>query len=131
VPHDKLPSYYRWLYYFSAQRYSTEAIITTQFHGDHTKLCIPDGKPIETAPWIFKRFVVDKFCTSDGEFQGLGSFTGVVQTAEEFVYNSEGSFLHGYEYEHRYIDFAVLLTWCLGLRILTVITALTVDHNKR
>mmetsp|Transcript_1495 Transcript_1495/g.1998 ORF Transcript_1495/g.1998 Transcript_1495/m.1998 type:complete len:552 (+) Transcript_1495:2-1657(+) len=131
VPHDKLPSYYKFLYYVSAQRYSTEAIITTQFHGDLTELCIPNGMKITDAPWPFKKRINGHFCSEDGHFHGLGAFTGIVQNAEEFVYNSDNAFLHGYDYDDRYMDFLVLACWCIGLRILTVITALTVDHNKR
>lgn len=49
VPYNKLPSYYKPLYYFSPQTYVLEGIYTTQFHNDYTYLCNPTGMALTNA----------------------------------------------------------------------------------
>jgi len=131
VPFDKLPVYYKPMYWISAQHYAGEAIITTQFHDDHTPICNPSGKIIEDAPWPFKKFINGKFCSESGKFVGLSDFTGIVQAAEDFMYKSDHAFLHGYKFENRELDLTIIIAWCIALRLLTALAAVTINHNKR
>jgi len=130
VPLDKLPYYYKPMYWVSAQHYAGEAIITTQFHHDNTRICNPSGVVIDNPPW-WAFAVKGKFCSEDGRFNGFKKFTGIVETAEEFIYNSDTAFLHGYKFENKDFDLFVLLCLCLVLRLFTGVAAMFINYNKR
>jgi len=123
VPYNKLKVYFRFLYFFSPQMWATEGLITTQFHNDLTPICNPHGE----------RILKTKFCSERGNPADLETknFTGFVISAQDYVYAGDGAFLKGYDYEHVYNDLGVVFLWILGLRILTCIVVVFVDHNKR
>jgi ABC-type multidrug transport system ATPase subunit len=139
VPYDHLPSYYKFLFYFSPQHYLMEGTLTTQFHADNTLICDPLGKPVTSVPPELKmkeKMLVNKVCTHTGGLVSLQearnqAFTGVVRTAEEYVYSGPTAFLHGYSYESRWSDVFILVGWILALRMVTALCVLLIDHNKR
>ena len=148
VPKQNLPTPYVPMYYASFFRYSSEGLMTTQFHGLPDVLCLPSGKPIQ----IDDDSVLEKImrelhkhfpkipdhvgiCTTDGHFDifrhpfnAFKNLTGITMNAEEFVL---GHFAIDYQYENRYIDLAVLLAWTVILRIITFIVMYYVNHQKR
>jgi ABC-type multidrug transport system ATPase subunit/ABC-type multidrug transport system permease subunit len=142
VPYDKLPDYYKFLYYFSPQHYSTEALITTQFIDDHNLVCNPSGKIVTEA---FIPLFNNKICSEDGLWppgchDPRSCAVGMVVTAEEYVLGATDpktgevtrhGFLNGYHFDNRYEDLLILFGWIMGLRILTSLTIYFVDHNKR
>ena len=145
-PYNKLPSYYKWLYYFSPQTYILEGMFTTQFHDDMTQICNPTGinLTLPEAMDPFRKIIITRLikkethggwvCTADGSLplHSLMNFskyiTGESTTAAHYVLDE---FLTGFKYENIYLDLIVLFGWIAGLRMLTVFVALTVNHNKR
>jgi ABC-type multidrug transport system ATPase subunit/ABC-type multidrug transport system permease subunit len=139
VPYDHLPSYYKFLFYFSPQHYLMEGTLTTQFHSDTTLICDPLGKPVTAVPPELKmqeKQLVNKVCTHTGGLVSLQevrhqAFTGVVRTAEEYVYSGPTAFLHGYSYDSRWSDVFILIGWIVALRMVTALVVILIDHNKR
>lgn len=119
---------------------------TTQFHSDMTQICNPIGHylvlPETMRPWkkeLLTALIKQKtnggwVCTIDGTlpsnvFMNFSKYiTGESTTASHFILEE---FLTGYKYENIYLDLVVLVVWIIGLRMLTVLVAVTVNHNKR
>jgi len=85
-----------------------EGVLATQFHGDRTVICNPQGQPARSG--LAARF---DLCTADGG-GGLRHVTGVQVTAEKYVLED---FLEGYKYENRWLDMGVLVAWIAGIRL--------------
>lgn len=61
-PFNKLPLYYKPLYYLSPQTYLLEGMFSTQFYHDETMVCNPVGVPVGTDSNIIK--IRDEICSS-------------------------------------------------------------------
>jgi len=129
VPPDKIPNYYTWLYWMSPQRWAQEAVIATQFYGDTSIICNPNGVQVPHSGLALN--MTSDICTVDGSFNpalGLKQVTG--QAVEAGVYVLE-QFLNGYEYDFRYYDIVVLASWILASRILLLVVLTNISHLKR
>jgi len=142
VPLQNLPKPYVPMYYTSFFKYSSEGLMTTQFHGLDNIICLPGGKPLhlDLPKWMDKilhRYLPNgtiPFCTKTGgfdmehPFKSLKEFSGVQVHAEDFVL---GHFAKDYDYDNRWLDLGVLLAWVVGLRIATFVTMYLVNHQRR
>jgi hypothetical protein len=147
VPRQNLPAPYLPLYYVSFFKYSSEGLMSTQFHGLDDIVCLPDGKPLNSsvveevkhiAEWLFPNSssTINKFglCTKTGTLDprhpvsSLGNISGITIKAEEFVLDD---FAKDYDYDNRWIDLLVLVGWIVSLRVITFITMYFVNHQKR
>jgi hypothetical protein len=124
VPRQSLPTPYVPMYYISFFKYSSEGLLTTQFHGLDANICVPAGKPVETG--IFHKLKL-KVCTYDGT-SDLSQISGIQIQAADFVLDD---FAKDYKYDNRYWDIAVLGIWIVGLRLFTYVITLFVNHNRR
>jgi ABC-type multidrug transport system permease subunit len=122
VPRQSLPAPYVPMYYFSFFKYSSEGLLTTQFHNLQANICVPAGRPVEKG--ILHRFPI---CTYDGS-SNLSQISGIQIEAADFVLND---FAKDYKYDNRWFDIAVLATWIVGLRLFTYVITLYVNHNRR
>jgi len=125
VPVNRMPKPYVWLHYFSPLRWYFEGILSTQFYGDDQIICNPIGKPVEGNGPIAK--TMKKLCTQTGA-PDFNQITGVQTTVEDFVLHD---FLDGFKYERRWEDFAILVGWIVGLRILAVLATTYISFDKR
>mmetsp|Transcript_8061 Transcript_8061/g.10208 ORF Transcript_8061/g.10208 Transcript_8061/m.10208 type:complete len:135 (+) Transcript_8061:2-406(+) len=134
------------MYYASFFKYSSEGLMTTQFHGISDEICLPAGKPIEKEPWVIEEILklIHHFkhdfpthlpiCSTDGNFDlskplaSLKNLTGIKIAAEKFVLED---FARDYDYDNKYLDLGVLLGWIIVLRALTFIVMVFVNHQKR
>jgi len=147
VPKQNLPAPYVPLYYVSFFKYSSEGLMSTQFHGLSDSICLPDGKPVhlpdvgqkllDEVVAFFRRYVPNipmppnglQLCTRSGNLPThLNELSGIQWPADDFVLNN---FAKDYDYDNRYLDLGVLLGWILMLRILTFTTMYFVNHQKR
>ncbi|KAH9254741.1 hypothetical protein BASA81_007292 [Batrachochytrium salamandrivorans] len=122
VPRQDLPKPYVPMYYVSFFKYSSEGLLTTQFHGLDDTICIPAGKAVTTG--VLKKLGV---CTYDGS-SSLKKISGIQIQAADFVLND---FAKDYSYDDRYFDMLILLVWVFVLRLLTYFITLYVNHNRR
>ena len=113
---------YMALYYASPFRWGNELVVTSQFKGDDTEICLPTG--IKVVKGLVSKLGV---CTKDGSGD-MSKITGIVGHAEQFL---QEEFLPDYRYEWRYYDFLVMLLWICALRGATVLVIMFVSHNKR
>eukprot|EP00658_Telonema_sp_P-2_P022526 TRINITY_DN19002_c0_g1_i1.p1 TRINITY_DN19002_c0_g1~~TRINITY_DN19002_c0_g1_i1.p1 ORF type:complete len:1600 (+),score=403.82 TRINITY_DN19002_c0_g1_i1:44-4801(+) len=122
VPEENIPNYYKFLYWMSPQKWAQEAVIATQFHGDHKIICNPIGDPCPTP----KHAVVPPgklgTCCLAGRVSGYQQYSSSY-TLDEFV--------AGYKYETRYYDLLTLFCWVLAARFLLGLIIHKVNHLKR
>lgn len=135
-----IPSYYMWLYDISFYRFAYEGLMTTQFHGDDSIICLPKGKPVHLSgllPEIVKDIlnisISDQICSTDGQMNILRpnfwkNITGLQMTSEHLMLEK---ILESFNYENRYTDVVVISSWIIVLRILTFITSYFINHQKR
>jgi len=122
VPLESLPKPYVPMYYFSFFKYSSEGLLATQFYELVSDICVPGGKPAHGG--IIGRFPI---CTYDGSGH-VSQISGVRVSAAEFVLND---FAKDYKFDHRWLDAGVLAVWIIGLRLVTYVITLYVNHQKR
>jgi len=67
VPPSSIPIYYKWLYWGSPQRWATEGVIVTQFYGDQTKICNPQGTIVDTVIFGGKSYSIDDLSKMVGD----------------------------------------------------------------
>mmetsp|Transcript_38943 Transcript_38943/g.62730 ORF Transcript_38943/g.62730 Transcript_38943/m.62730 type:complete len:181 (+) Transcript_38943:96-638(+) len=144
VPKQDLPKPYIPMYYASFFKYSSEGLMTTQFHDLPDIICLPDGKPMHftdkmshmAEEFLHKYLpnITNPICTKTGEYdmlhpiKSLKGLSGFQMKAETFVLDK---FAKDYDYENRWLDLEVLLVWIVVLRLLTFITMYFVNHQKR
>jgi len=110
------------MYYFSFFKYSSEGLLATQFEGLESNICVPGGKPAKGG--ILGKFPV---CTYDGSSK-ISQISGVQVSAAEFVLND---FAKDYKWDHRWMDAIVLGVWIIGLRLVTYVITVYVNHQRR
>eukprot|EP00656_Telonema_subtile_P011661 TRINITY_DN15787_c0_g1_i2.p1 TRINITY_DN15787_c0_g1~~TRINITY_DN15787_c0_g1_i2.p1 ORF type:complete len:1225 (-),score=456.96 TRINITY_DN15787_c0_g1_i2:126-3800(-) len=121
VPEPNIPSYYKFLYWISPQKWAQEGVIATQFHGDSTYVCNPLGVPCKGDPYPCNLGT----CTVDGMSPAI---TGSLTTAGEYVLKD---FVSGYKYDMRNWDLFVLAAWVVAARVLLGVIIHKVNHLKR
>eukprot|EP00516_Mucochytrium_quahogii_P004535 CAMPEP_0203759468 /NCGR_PEP_ID=MMETSP0098-20131031/12510_1 /ASSEMBLY_ACC=CAM_ASM_000208 /TAXON_ID=96639 /ORGANISM=" , Strain NY0313808BC1" /LENGTH=1654 /DNA_ID=CAMNT_0050652455 /DNA_START=147 /DNA_END=5108 /DNA_ORIENTATION=+ len=142
VPKQDLPKPYIPMYYASFFKYSSEGLMTTQFHDLPDIICLPDGKPMHftdkmshmAEEFLHKYLpnITNPICTKTGEYdmlhpiKSLKGLSGFQMKAETFVLDK---FAKDYDYENRWLDLEVLLVWIVVLRLLTFITMYFVNHQ--
>jgi len=121
VPPSKIPDYYKFLYWFSPQKWAQEGVLTTQFHGDTTIMC-NQGIVCDSCPLVKGM----QICTSDGS--PAGALTGQAVEVGQWVL---GDFLDGYKYDMRFYDLMVLACWAFMARLVLMYLVQNVSHLKR
>jgi ABC-type multidrug transport system permease subunit len=124
VPPSKIPDYYKFLYWFSPQKWAQEGVLTTQFHGDDTIMCNPQGLVCGEACAAYPYGALT--CTSDGTAKG--TVTGQAVEVGKYVLDE---FLDGYKYETRFYDLMVLAVWAFFARMILLVLINKVSHLRR